>query len=184
MHSLRIKSSHLSRALSEIGTRANKRDVSLELAVCHKHCIAVVYLAIGRPVPIAVPNGIAQAILVEVSDLMRMPAGWMTTELTEHLIHLASDGQLTQTGRAAGVQLSVNESARVLAHKLSVIDAATHLDDTDAADASRLLHDMRDVTVARIEAIFRRYRPDADLSDAARELIDSVMATKGIVSSR
>jgi hypothetical protein len=184
MSAFKIKTSHLSRALSEIGKRATRKDIHLELAVCHKHCMAVAFLAIGRPVPIAVPNGIAQAILTEVTDLMRMPEGWLNRELTDYLRHIAAIGQLAHEGRSAELQLSVNESARVLAHKLSVLDADHSPDDTDAEDARQLLSDMREITAVQIETIFRRYRPDTEMSEAAHRLIDSVMGAKGMVNSR
>ncbi len=167
-----INPKHLRRALTEIGRAAALADLRLEIAVCHGTCLLTASLAHGRPVPIAVPNGRARALVAEVAEGLRFHAGWLEDDLAPYLVVAAGEGRLVRKARECGVVLSVNESARILAHKVSVLAAARPPADTDAADVARILAGMRAVTFAQVEAIFRRYCPDAEFTGQAREWIE------------
>jgi len=162
---------HLRRALIELGSRATRNDLHLELAVCHGRCLACAARSSGRPVPIAMPNGLARTLIAGVTESMRLPRSWIEEELAEYLVQLAASGKLVQEGRDTALQFSINETARVLARKLLVLELIDPKRDSDDADALHLLRGMREVTEAQVEAIFSRYCPDSELGPVARELI-------------
>ena len=171
---------YLRRAIGEIGRGAARNDLRLELAVCHGRCFVGAFLALGRPVPIAIPNGRACALVAGVAESLRMPDDWLDASLPAYLVESAAEGRLVQEARDAGLQLSVNESARVLAYKLSVLEVADPRRDSDAADVARLLRGMRAVSAAQIEAIFARYCPDAELGAAARGVLTRALPQGGL----
>lgn len=171
MKSLLTNPKHLRRALTQIGSRARGSDLRLEIGICHGHCLIAASRASGRPIPIAMPNGLARSLVADVADSMRLPRPGLDNDLSDYVVQLAASGKLVQEARDTGVQLSINETARLLAHKLSVLETITPPRDTDDADAVIILRGMREVTEAQVEAIFARYCPDSLIGPLARELI-------------
>jgi len=150
-------------ALVEIGQQAKMRDIRIELAVCHGRCYIGVFMVTGRPAPFAITNGRARAAVAEVEVELRLRTVWLDTEAVSYLTGQGRSGALAAEARETGLMLSVNQSARVLAHKLSVLDEARAPADGDAEDVRRLLSGLRGVGPEQVEAIFARYCPLCEL---------------------
>ena len=181
MSSSRINPRFLYRALELIGRKADAADLRVELAVWQRGCLVTAYLKHGRPRAFAVPNGRARALVEEAGEELRFLADWLDAEMAPWLSAEAAAGRLVMEARATGVMLSVNEGARILAHKLAVLGQAPGAGDSDAADAERLLRGMRRLNEEQVEALYRRYCPDVEWGAMAKGL---VAAFTGAVAER
>lgn len=172
----------LRRALEQIGRKAEAADLRVELAVCQRACFVTAFLKHGRPQAFAVPNGRALALVEAAAEELRLGPDWLDDGLAPWLGAAAAGGRLATKARETGVALSVNEGARVLAHKLAVLALTAGPMDTDAADATRLLRGMRGLNEEQVEALYRRYCPEVEWSAEARHLVAT--AVGGVVSVR
>ncbi len=178
----KVSPKFLYRALELIGRKAQAADLRVEVAVCQRACFVTAFLKHGRPRAFAVPNGRARALVEEAGEELRFAAGWLDADLAPWLTAEAASGRLVMEARSTGVMLSVNEGARILAHKLAVLGQASGAEDSDAADAKRLLRGMRGLNEEQVEALYRRHCPEVEWSAAARRLVAASVG--GVVAVR
>lgn len=165
------ESTPVTRALQQYSRLAVRAGCTFELALCHG---AVCTLAFawhdGEPGEVW-PNDLGLELATAVAEAQRLQPDWVNTEVAA-FIAAANAGHTLQADEfAPGLTLSINTGARVLAHKLHVLEHPLPAAATDLADATFLLRKIHLASAEQVERIYTRYYPGRKLSLTAEQLI-------------
>jgi len=167
--------SHVTKALQHLSALAGQKGVMIELALCHGAVIAVASALNCTRGPAVRPNDIVVRLAETVYLEHRLRHDWLETDVAILLAAGVAGQNLQPAEFAPGVLLSVNETARILALKLSLLSGPLPPDATDARDAEFLLEKISVTSLDQIQRIYARVLPGDPLSDTAHRLITRVL---------
>lgn len=175
MKNIRSHQTLLGRALQQYAIRAEQAGRTVEFALCHGTVCTVAFRWQDGQRGEAVPNDLCAALATKVAEQLRLRPDWVDTDVAAFIAGAHARHTLQPDEFGPGLTLTINEGARVLAHKLQLLGGPRPEASTDERDAEFLLHRIHLVSPGQVDRIHGRFYPGAALSPAALELIAAAL---------
>jgi hypothetical protein len=163
----------ITRALRRLGELAQAEGVTLEVSLYGGAVFTLVYgsrdstLDVDAPVR---PAEIARRLAIRVGKELGLPEDWINDHVRRFLSEREAKRRLKGDEFGPGLQVSVPTAAYLLALKLRACRPPLPGYAGDYEDIRFLLHKMELRSLPEVEAVFDRFFPQDELSDARREV--------------
>jgi hypothetical protein len=171
MRRKRTESTPITRALQQYSRLAVRAGCTFELALCHGTVCTLAFALNGAEPGEVLPNDLGLELAAAVAEAQRVRPDWVLTDMAQFIAAASAEHTLQPDEFAPGLTLSINTGARVLAHKLHLLDHPLPAAATDLTDAAFLLRKIHLASPEQVERIYARYYPDQELSQPAGQLI-------------
>ncbi len=165
------ESTPVTRALQQYSRLAVRAGCTFELALCHG-TVCTLAFALNDAEPGEVwPNDLGLELAAAVAEAQRLRPDWVNTDVAAFIAAGNAGHTLQADEFAPGLILSINTGARVLAHKLHLLDRPLPAAATDLPDAAFLLRKIHLASPEQVERIYTRFYPGRKLNLTAEQLI-------------
>lgn len=171
MRRKRTESTPVTRALQQYSRLAVRAGCTFEFALCHGTVCTLAFALNGEEAGEVLPNDLGLELAAAVAETQRLRPGWVNMDVAQFIAAASADHTLQPDEFAPGLTLSINTGARVLAHKLHLLDLPLPAAATDLQDAAFLLRKIHLASPEQVERIYARYYPDRELNRTAGQLI-------------
>ncbi len=176
-----LNRNRLTRALRRLGELAYKRKVTLEVSLYGGAVFTLVYGSreATKDVDAVVrQSAVAQELAGRVAKELGLPEDWLNDDVKQFLAEKEAKRQLHEADFGPGLRVSVPTAVYLLAMKLRACRPPLPGYAGDYVDIRFLIKKMELGSVREAEAIHDKFFPHDELSETAREVVKSALATK------
>lgn len=176
-----LSRNRITQALRRLGELAHEKKMTLEVSLYGGEVFTLVHgsRAATKDVDAVVrPGAAARALAGQVAKELGLPEDWLNDDVKQFLAEKEAKRQLTTVDFGPGLRVSVPTAAYLLAMKLRACRPPLPGYAGDYGDIRFLVKKLGLSSVREAEAIHDKFFPHDEISDTAREVVQSVVATK------